>query len=197
MGEEEPITVRPVTPDVEAGAYLRALDVVRQSNEAFDPETIKDKGQLLDTINANAHNLSVIIRGGGNITKNEGTFQDKKWEAYQPEISNDNVNATLLSDHGTITIKIPGQAGLNEDGRPRGGFEIMLPDGSGNEDWLSYTNTLAEFDNQGNLVKRANLKSELSGDQVSNFARRYQTAVSRVIENASNPSPIETPPSNT
>jgi hypothetical protein len=111
---------------------------------------------------------------------------------YQAEVKNNKVNASLLPDYGTITIAVPGEAGFNENGRPRGGFEIVLPDGSGKTNWLEYTNTLTELDDEGNFVRGINLGKDLTPEDARLFAKRYQTAVSKVIENAANPTPIET-----
>ena len=191
---QEPIVFRPIPPDVKADTYLQTLDSVRKGNETISPEAIKDKTQLLDALNANAKDLSVVIRGGGNITKNEANLGGTKLEMYQAEVQSDKVNATLLPDYGTITIAVPGKAGFNENGRPRGGFEIVLPDGSGKPNWLeNNTFTLTELDDEGNFVRGIDLKKDLSPEDTQLFAKRYQTAVSKVTENAANPSPIETP----
>jgi hypothetical protein len=176
---QEPIVFRPIPPDVKADTYLQTLDSVRKGNETISPEAIKDKTQLLDALNANAKDLSVVIRGGGNITKNEANLGGTKLEMYQAEVQSD---------------KVPGKAGFNENGRPRGGFEIVLPDGSGKPNWLeNNTFTLTELDDEGNFVRGIDLKKDLSPEDTQLFAKRYQTAVSKVTENAANPSPIETP----
>lgn len=173
------VVIRGVGLDVSEDDYLQRLDKLEGFVNRFDPNNVYKISEVGKIVEEHASEISAIIRATGKINDILGA----DWIAYTPTIETDKFRAALLRDLGIIEISMSEDIGFDDKGRPLGGFELRLPDGSGSSNWRSGDTTqLVFFDSLGHSIKQININKPRGFDDLRVFSDRYKRSALQIIE---------------
>ncbi len=177
---EGKIIARRISPDVPERDYYNALAKLVILSQYFKPDQISGAVYLAGVIERNAKQMAIVVRAVGDISRSEGTG----WITYTPRIRSERFRASLFADYGVIGVAF-GKNGFDTKERPLDGVEMMLYDGSGNDNWKNENSyQLSVFGHEGNITRSININKIIARKDVFTLAQCYGTAVRAIVNYA-------------
>lgn len=181
-----------VPPDVPAERYVSSISELTTFVDSFDPESITSPRDLIGIVKRNSRKISIVFRGGGRVQKSVVQVSNENLGIYYTTLKGKSMQGELRHDSSSVSISVANN-GFTENGSPKGGFEIVLPDGLSAFSLGIESHLLVLYDENGYKTKTLQTSAEMPLEDAKLFANKYKEAVSKLLEAAPNKEPIDSP----